>query len=476
MKRYFIFSTICIALLLVALSSYSAAVALPVMVNDLNTNVLVIGLVFTVFSLVSTVVASLSGKISDVLGSRNAFILNVLLFSLGSLSCALSPNVYILILSRAIQAAGSGGLVPVGTGIVASLFPEQRQRYIGLTTNLIPIGMIVGPNIGGWLVEIFGWRSIFWFNIPFGILAIVLLWFLLPSDKRTGIRTTIDFAGAGLMFAVISCLLFGITVLGNNKAGIPWLVVGILFISGILSAVFFIRRERRAANPIIELPLLADRPFLAANLYSFIYGATSMAGRTMLPLYAVSLYGMSTLESGVLLTPWSITMVIASTVVSLYLSKWGYRWLILIGTLILAIGLVFIALEPQAINLAGVSVGATPILFVIMAFCAIGTGAIAPVSNNVCIELMPEKVVALTGIRNVFRSIGAATGIALATMGVYAISSTPRAFNIVMLSAAFITLTSIPFIFMMPASAETRPASEVGLKSQIKGKEGRHGV
>jgi EmrB/QacA subfamily drug resistance transporter len=454
MRRYIVFTVVGLALLLASISNSSASVAFPVIISDLNTTLVLAGWILTAYQLVQTIVMPLAGKLSDFFSRRTAFIVYASLFSLGSVLCALAPNVYLLIGARVIQAIGGGGFMPCAAGIVSDEFPEARQRYIGLFSSIFPIGAIIGPNIGGWMVEAFGWRSVFWFNVPLGVVVLVLSRMLLKAGKDSGSASGsgIDFTGAGLLFGSIFAFMFGLTQLGDVETGIPWLAVGLFFALGTGLMVVFIWWEHRVKEPIIDLELLKERPFLAANVYNLVYGICALGIFSLVPFYAVSIYGMSTLQSGVLLTPRSVAMMIASTLTSFYLMKWGYRRPILMGTIIVIVTLVLLALQPRGVDIGGLHLGGVLLLFFIVGIAGIGHGTCTPAANNACIELMPDKVATITGLRGMFRSLGGTLGVAIATVVIHAMGDVNRAFYVVMLAAAGLLLVSLPTIFMMPAS------------------------
>ncbi len=189
MRRYLVFSVVSLALLLSSISNSSASVAFPVIMSDLNTSLIMAGWILPAYQLVQTIVMPVAGKISEVLGRRATFIAYTLLFSAGSILCALSPNIYLLIGARVIQAIGGGGFMPCAAGIVSDEFPEARQRFIGLFSSIFPIGTIIGPNVGEWMVETFGWRSIFWFNVPLGIVVrrVAFPPLVEPPERRRGL-------------------------------------------------------------------------------------------------------------------------------------------------------------------------------------------------------------------------------------------------------------------------------------------------
>jgi EmrB/QacA subfamily drug resistance transporter len=453
MRRYLVFSVVSLALLLSSISGSAISVAFPVIISDMNISLVLAGWILTAYQLVQTIVMPLGGKISEVISRRVAFIAFTLLFSVGSILCALAPNIYLLIGARVVQAIGGGGFMPCAAGIVSDEFPEARQRFIGLFSSIFPIGAIIGPNLGGWMVEAFGWRSIFWFNVPLGIVVLVLSRLLLRTGEgRNTSRNSIDFVGAGLLFGSISAFTVGVTELGNIESGTSWILVGVFLALGIGLIVPFLLWERRAKEPIIDLELLKKGPFLAANVYNFIYGMCALGIFSLIPFYAVSIYNMSTLQSGVLLTPRSIGMMAASTITSFSLVKWGYRKPILVGTLIVLVTMVVLAVQPQGIDIMGLQLGAAPLLFIVVGLAGIGHGTCTPAANNACIELMPDRVATITGLRGMFRILGSSFGISIATVVIHTMGDVKRAFFIVLLASAVLLIISIPTIFIMPAS------------------------
>ena len=427
------------------------------MVTDFKVSLMVVGWVLTAYQLVQTIVMAIAGKISDVIGAKRSFMLFTALFLAGSVLSAMAPNVYFLIGARALQAMGGGGFMPCAAGIVSDTFPEARQRYIGLFSSIFPVGAVIGPNIGGLLVNAFSWRSIFWLNVPLAVAILVLAILLLPDSRKKDSGAGIDFTGAGLLFSSLSAFMFSITVIGKNTAEIPWLFVSALLVLSAGLLIAFLRWESRVEEPIIDMALIKERPFMAANLYNVIYGVCALGIFSLIPLYAVSVYNMSVLQSGVLLTPRSVGMMIASTVTSFSLVKWGYRKPILGGTLAVVGGLFLLGLQPQGINFIGLQVGTVPLLFILVGICGIGHGVATPAANNACIELMPDKVATITGLRGMFRNVGSTFGIAIATLLLNIIPDRDQAFRVVFVAPVLLMLISIPTIFIMPASPNVGP-------------------
>ncbi|MCK9356078.1 MAG: MFS transporter [Dehalococcoidia bacterium] len=459
MSRYLIFVTVSLALLLSGVGGTSVAVALEAIREYFDVSVVLAGWIIGVFQLALVISMPLSGKVCDVLGRKPTFMLCVGLFVLGSLGSALAPNMPLLIVSRLVQAMGAGGFMPTAVGIVADVFPRSRQRAIGLFSSIFPIGQIAGPVVGGWLVESLGWRSVFWLNVPLGLAILIpaaLLLHTSPGQRKGGI----DIVGAALVSGLLASLMGGLTLIGYAATAQMWLVVGALFaLTGIL-VVLFKRHEATARDPIIDVEILRERPFLAANIFNLIYGAGVLGVMSLIPMFAISVYGVSYLESGLILTPRAVGMFVTSLIVSIFMMRWGYRRPILAGTGLTMVSLVLLSLEPQRLNMLGQGLDSITVLSLIMLLMGMGVGLSAPASNNACIELMPERAATITGIRGMFRQAGGAASVTLATLVLHQSGDIASGFRIVFVSLAVALVATVPAIFAMPRSPTCPAPSE----------------
>jgi len=460
--KYVVFTVTSLSFLLVAISGTTVSVAFPIITSSFNVSLILAGWVLSVNQLAATAVMPLAGKAGDIFGGKLTFLISIAVFTIGSLLGAIAPNIEFLIAARFIQAIGLGSFLPLGTAIVSDQFPDARQQAIGLFTSIMPIGMIIGPNIGGWLVDAFGWRSVFWLNIPLGVIVFIASFFLLRSGKRE--EGHLDLAGAGLFTGSLSAFLIALSDIGSNHNGSSWTLPVLLFAAAIVLMLIFIRREGRIENPIIDLQLLKKRPFLAANIFNLLYGTSVLGIMSFIPLYATSLYGMSTLESGLILTPRSVGTMAASIVTSISLPKWGYRWPMLFGTGIMVLSLFLLGIESTGINLLGIHLSGTMILLTIMFLSGVGMGVTAPAANNACIELMPNRIATITGVRGMFRQSGSAISIAVTSLILQNFSDMNQGFTVVYFGLAAILVISAPLVFAMPKAAGALYATEKASK------------
>jgi len=431
-----IFATVSVALMLSSISATSIAVAFPMITAYFGVPLMIAGWIISVYQLGFTVTMPIIGKVSDVFSRKSTFIVCLVLFIVSSAMCALAKNIEMLIFFRLLQAFGGGGFMPSAVGIISEVFPESRQKMIGLFSSIFPIGQIIGPNVGGWLVDSFGWRSVFLINIPIGLFALILSVFLLPAGERK--KGSIDFLGASLLGMSLAMLMLGLTFLGYGSAA-QWAWPS--FVASVVLAFLLLRHENKVSDPILDLDILKRKPFVAANFYNLIYGGAVVGVLSLIPMFATANYGMTPSECGLLLTPRSVGMIIASVLTSIYIMKWGYRWPLIIGNTATVVGLYFLGLEPASVLF----------LYLIMFLLGVGVGVLSPTANNACIELLPDRAATITGIRGMFRQMGGALSVTIATLVIETVGDPSRGFAIVFFGLAIAFIAAVPLIFMMPS-------------------------
>ncbi len=184
MHRYLVFATVGLSLLMYAIDSTVVSVAFPSFTRDLHSTVLWSAWTISIYFIAVTVTVPLAGKLGDSLGRKKIFLISLVLFTGSSLACGLAPSIGALIAFRFIQGVGGACFVPTASGIVADEFPKSREAAIGLFSSIFTVGAIIGPNLGGWVVSRYSWRSIFYINVPIGVLLLGA-GMLLLKDSRT---------------------------------------------------------------------------------------------------------------------------------------------------------------------------------------------------------------------------------------------------------------------------------------------------
>ena len=463
MRRYFIFASAGLGLLMYSIDSTVVAVAFPNFIKDFHTNVLWAAWTISIYLIAVTSVMPLMGNLSDGFGRKKVFLISLLLFTASSLACGLAPNIYSLVAFRFLQGVGGASFLPTAAGIVSDQFPGHRERAIGLFTSIFPIGGIVGPNLGGWIVTRYSWRYIFYINLPIGIGLAILIVILLKDSKILS-RPHIDFVGASFFFGAILFLMLGLNLIAESSSPLSLLLTVVFLFVSFSFFSLFVYQEKKDSNPILDMALLRSKPFLAANLYNMIVGATAFGTFAFIPLYATTVHQLSTLASGMILTPRSLGIIPASAITSFLLKRWGYRRPMLLGLTIVSISTLL--LDSQGLRLLrtiGIHLGVTEILAVLIMMTGIGIGIALPASNNACIELMPERVATITGLLGMFRSVGGAFGISLITIILHSSSTPAHGFSATFLSFGLGLLLTIPLIFLMPTGKRGRTLPQQGL-------------
>jgi EmrB/QacA subfamily drug resistance transporter len=457
MRRYLVLIVIILSLLAISISNTVVSVAFPQIMAYFDTSLIVAGWVLSISQLTNTLAMPIAGRACDIFGRKFIFVWCTILFVVGSLLSALAPNIGLLIFFRFVQGLGAGGFLPAATAIIAEEFPEKRQQYIGLFSTIFPVGQILGPNLGGWLTQVFGWQSTFWFCVPFGLVVLITSLLLLRKTPSSG-NGGLDLVGAGLISGIITAIMLGISLMGSTQGQTVWWEVALAFILSVVFLIIFLRRLNTVKMPIIDVQVLRERPFMASNIFNFLYGIGALGVFSFIPLYAVSVYNMSTLDSGLIITPRSIAMMISAFFVSMNLVRWGYRWPMLIGTVLTVAALLGLAWEAPGVSLFGWQLSAATLLIIFLFVSGFSQGMVAPASNNACIELAPDKVGMITGVRGMFRQTGSALSISLIALVVHNTGDMSRGFFLVFLGTAVISALTLPIIMFMPRAPVARSA------------------
>jgi len=437
-RRYVIFATACSAILMVSIDGTIVATALHTLTRELGTTLAWSTWTITVYQLGQIVSLPIAGRLSDSLGRRRMFLAYVAVFTVSSLLAGFATNVYLLIALRFAQALGGGGLMPSTMGVVADLFTRERDRALGLVGSFFPIGALIGPTLGGFIVTYASWRAIFFINVPVGVVVLGLLWLLLPPARA--VRARIDILGAALLGAALLSVMFGLNQFGDRGVGspLPW---SLLALGGALTTAFLVH-ERRTDQAILPPPLLRRPAFAVVNSINVLYGAAAFGIFSLVPLFAQLAYGLSPLAAGTLLSVRAVGMAVLSVISSVLLRRVGYRAPMILGLLVLAAGLALISLPPAWEPFTWLGVSAL--------ICGIGVGIAGPPSNNAAVQLMPDQVAAISGLRAMFRQTGGIVAITLTAVGIGSGPGEAGALGNVFLLFAGLTVLMVPAVFGVP--------------------------
>jgi len=328
---------IMLSLFLASMEGTVVATAMPSIVAQLG-GLSIYSWVFAIYMLTSTTSVPIYGKLSDLYGRKLVYAISMTLFLIGSILCGQARTMEQLIIFRAFQGLGAGGVLPLAFTIIGQLFSlEQRTRMQGLFSGVWGVSSIIGPLIGGFLVDQVSWHWVFNINVIPGLLAFGLVWFAWKDvARKVGARVAPDYLGGGLLTLGGLSLLLGLNELGAPLGG--WcLAAAVCLFAGLVWA------ERRAADPILPLHLFKDRLFTVSILHGILAGWAMFGSITYVPLFVQAVLGTSATQAGITLTPSSLAWTIASIFGGRLLLKMGYRTLSLFGMVVMAAGTFFMA-------------------------------------------------------------------------------------------------------------------------------------
>jgi EmrB/QacA subfamily drug resistance transporter len=326
----FVTAGIMLSLFLASMESTVVATAMPTIVGQLG------GLehyswVFSAYMLASTTTVPLYGKLSDLYGRRKLYVFAMALFLIGSVGSGLAQNMTQLIATRALQGLGAGGLMPLAFILIGEMFTlEQRAKMQGLFSGVWGVSSIVGPLLGGFLVDQLSWRWIFYINIIPGLLAAALVALAWRDHARSHEIPSVDYAGAALLTGSVVTLLLGLMATGTSSL--------VLIAVAVALFVILLWVERRAADPILPLPLFRDRLFATSTAHGILTGWAMFGSVSFIPLFVQAVLGTTATQAGITITPMLLGWVSASIIGTRLLLKIEYRKLGMVGTAALGVG------------------------------------------------------------------------------------------------------------------------------------------
>ncbi|MGW3490618.1 MDR family MFS transporter [Streptomyces sp. NPDC001054] len=337
-RRNIVFATITLGILLAALDQTIVGTALPTIVADLGGGEHM-SWVVTSYLLAETVSTVLVGKFGDLFGRKVVFQVSAIVFITGSFLCGLASDMLLLIMWRALQGIGAGGLMVTAMALIADVIPlRERGKYQGAIGAVFGVSTVVGPLLGGVFTDHLTWRWAFYVNVPIAIVVVIAAARTIPS-VRSGVKPVIDYLGIALVAIGASALILATSWGGNQYAWGSGVVIG-LFAAGVAGLGLFCLVETRARQPMLPMRLFRNPVFAVCAILSFVVGFAMLGALTFLPTYLQYVDGDSATISGVRTLPMVIGLLIASIFSGNVVSKTGhYRIFPIVGTLVMGVGL-----------------------------------------------------------------------------------------------------------------------------------------
>jgi EmrB/QacA subfamily drug resistance transporter len=399
-------AVLCTLLFLTFLDNTVVSVALGSVQTDLHAGVSALQWVVGAYALTFASVMLACGMIGDELGRKIVMLSGAGVFCAGSVMCAVAPNTGVLIAGRAVMGLGAAASEPGTLSMLRHLYTDQRSRdrAIGVWAAVSGLALALGPVIGGALVGLWNWRGIFWFNLAFGLAALVLAGIVLPESADPDAHR-VDTAGALLGAAVLASMVFAI--IDAESAGFAAPEVIALFCVSAVAGAAFLWWEARTPHPLIDLRFLRVARFTTANIVAFCTYFATFAVFFFTALYLYEVVGLSGYRIALVFLPMTVLMILASLLTGRWLTAVGLRWAIFAGCVLFAAGLALSDLNLSPHPHYG------PLL-VALALTGIGIGAtVVPITSSALSAVPPERSGMAASASNTSREVGAVTGVAV---------------------------------------------------------------
>ncbi|MFE7464016.1 MDR family MFS transporter [Streptomyces sp. NPDC057499] len=395
-----------ITMLLAMLDNLIVGTAMPTIVGDLG-GLAHLSWVVTAYTLVTAASTPIWGKLGDMYGRKGVFLTSIVIFLVGSVLSGMAQDMGQLIGFRAVQGLGAGGLIVGVMAIIGDLVPpRERGKYQGMMAGVMAVAMIGGPLVGGTITDHLGWRWSFYINLPLGAVALAMVTVVLHLPRREGAKGRIDYLGAGLLTLGITAIVL-VTTWGGSEYAWTSAVIMELAAIGVVALVGFVFVETKAAEPIIPLHIFRNRNFTLMSVIGFMSGFVMFGAVLFLPLYQQSVQGASATNSGVLLLPMLLSMMVVSLIAGRVTTSTGkYKIFPILGSVLMVSGLYL--LSRMDVDTTRLTSG------VYMAVLGAGMGFLMQITMLVAQNSVELKDMgAASSSTTLFRTLGSSFGVAI---------------------------------------------------------------
>ncbi|HET6684521.1 MAG TPA: MFS transporter [Gaiella sp.] len=403
-KKWWTLGAVSFGLFMIMLDNTVVNVALPSIQRDLHMQLSELEWIVSGYALTFAALMLIGGKLADAYGRRLIFVLGIAIFTLASLACGLASSGDALIAARVAQGVGAAMMNPATLSIIAVTFPaRQRGTAIGLWAGVSALALALGPLVGGLLTEHAGWNWIFFINVPVGALAIVAS-FLLIDESRDETHERLDIPGLASSGIGLFTLTYGLIEANNYGWGSPRIVGA--FVLAAASLVVFVLLERHRRAPMLDLTLFRNRTYVGANLAMLLVALAMFGVFFFVSLYMQNVLGYSAVQAGAAFLPMTVLIIVIAPLSGRLSDRWGSRWLMAGGMVLLAIQLTYFSQLPDDATFWR--------LLPALVIGGFGMSMTMTPSSAAAMRAVPvEKAGIGSAVLNACRQVGGSTGIAL---------------------------------------------------------------
>lgn len=396
-------------------------VALPVMAKYFSVGMSSISAIVSAYLIGISATILIFGRLGDIYGSVKIFKLGTVIFIIGSLLCAISNSLILLVVSRIIQAIGAAGFMATNQGIVTRVFPaNERGRALGSLGAFVALGNLVGPPLGGFIIDVVSWKYIFLINIPVGIFAIILGMKVLPKDEDSE-KSKFDIKGA-FLFLVFIISLFGAMLVGQNK-GFTKPIILASFALAIITFILFIKFESIEESPLLKLNIFRNKLFSLSILCGFLLFVAMSCSSIILPFYFQDVIKLSPSITGLYMMTYPLILLVVAPISGYLSDKIGSELLTFLGLLTFSVGFFLMATLNESFE---------PVKIIIfIALMSLGNGMFQSPNNSLIMSTVPRNSLGIAGsINALVRNLGLVVGVSASTLILYGVMSSKLGYTV----------------------------------------------